>query len=275
MTSDPLSGQKLRLSINTLAQEYSQTQGGKAAEIIDTFLTDENAVSIVEDLIGDVIFRFLIASAKQIRTNNKSQTFDAALERFVSTKTRLTGDLARRLRQNLKQAVLASEEARPKSERRNQLKKKQKNKNCYLCGGRIDEDPILDHVWPRSAGGGTGKSNLRVAHQFCEAIKADYAVCGDAPIGRFAFEALPRTLAGTTPTWWPSPVDNEEEFKTLIDDIRGSQLKIAVLGRQQFQCHACEIAFQDATNCSIIRRNDDEPWWFANVVAICDNCERK
>ena len=213
MTSDPRSGHKLRLSIDDLAQKYSQDRIGKGAAILNAFLTDETAAEIVQDLIGDVIFRYLLASAVQIRSESSSVSFGDSLDKFILKKTRLTGDLAKRLRQNLKQAVLASEEKRPKTERKNRLKEKQKNKNCYLCSGSMDEEPILDHVWPRSAGGGNGKSNLRTAHAFCEAVKADLAVCGDAPIGRFAFNALPRTLSGTQMSWWPSKVNDDNEFQ--------------------------------------------------------------
>lgn len=273
MTSDPKAGHKLRLSIDELANEYSQSDSGKSAALVDAFLPDETTAEIVQDLIGDTIFRFLLASAIQVRSNCNSKTFDESLDRFIASKTRLTGDLAKRLRQNLKQAVLASEEERPKNERRTRMKSKQQNKNCYLCSGTIDEEPILDHIWPRSAGGGNGKSNLRIAHRFCEAVKADYAVCADAPVGRFAFNSLPRTLQNVQPRWWPLTVANDLEFRALLDDMRGSQLKIAVLGRQEFQCFKCEKPFFDSNNCSITRRNEDEPWWFANVVAICDDCE--
>jgi 5-methylcytosine-specific restriction endonuclease McrA len=274
MTSDPKAGQKLRVSIDLLAKEYSQVRAGKGAAIVDTFLPDETAAELVQDLIGDVVFRFLLLSALKIRSEVGEVNFDDSLEKFILNKTRLTGDLARRLRQNLKQAVLATEEERPKSERKARLKEKQKHKKCYLCSGTIEGESVLDHVWPRSAGGGNGKSNLHTAHASCEAVKADIAVCGDAPVGRFAFNELPRSLAGHPMTWWPSTVKDDREFKSLVDDIRGSQLKIAILSRQQFQCHSCKTSFSDTGDCRIIRRNEDEPWWFANVVAICDSCGR-
>jgi len=273
MTSDPRAGKKLRSSIDTIALEYSSIKEGKGAAIIDAFLPDDTSAEIVQDLIGDIVFRFLLASAKQIYTDNPS-TFDASLENFILKKTRLTGELAKRFRRVLKQAVLASEEERPKKERRDRIKDKQKHKNCYICSGPINEEPVLDHVWPRSAGGGNGKSNLMTAHPFCEAVKGDLAVSGDTPVARFAFNALPRTLDGTQIAWWPSALDADHEFRSLVDDIRGSQLKIAVLGRQDFKCYECDKSFSESNKCSIKRRNTDEPWWFANVIVICDDCER-
>lgn len=275
MTSDPKSGQKLRTAVDTLSLKYAEEGTSNVAAVIDTFLVDEVAADIVQSIVSDAVFRFLLASALQIRRESVSLNFDDALERFVLQKTRLTGDLAKSLRQNLKQAVLASEEERPKTERKNRIKDKQKSKNCYLCSSPINEESVLDHVWPRSAGGGNGKSNLRLAHPFCEAIKADLAVFGDAPVGRFAFTKLPRTLAGAQMHWWPSRVENAEDFQSLIDDIRGSQLKIAILGRQNFECDSCDKHFADSIECSIVRRDPTEPWWFANVIAICDECGTK
>lgn len=272
MSSDPEAGRKLRNLIDRLAFDYAESSLGKSAAVIEAFVTDETTAEIVQDVVGDAIFRFLLASAKKIRSESADATFDASLDKFILRKTRLTGELAKRLRQTLKQAVLASEQERPKTERRDRLREKQRNKNCYLCSHSIDEEPILDHVWPRSAGGGTGKSNLRIAHPFCEAVKGDFAVGGDAPVGRFAFNVLPRTLSNTQVSWWPLTVSDDKEFRSLVDDIRGSQLKVAILGRQEFQCQSCNTAFSDSTSCTIVRRNEDEPWWFANVIAICDDC---
>jgi 5-methylcytosine-specific restriction endonuclease McrA len=274
VTSDPKAGQKLRASIDSLATEYSRTTAGKGAALVDAFLPDEMAAEMIQDIMGDVIFRFLLASATYIRSISSSESFDASLDRFILKKTRLTGDLAKRLRQNLKQAVFASEEERPKNERRSRMKNKQQSRNCYLCSGAIDDDAILDHVWPRSAGGGNGKSNLRIAHAFCEAVKADFAVSGDAPIGRFAFQSLPRTLMDEKPKWWPLSISTDIEFRSLLDDVRGSQLKLAVLSRQEFQCHKCGKPFFNSKAISVVRRNHDEPWWFANVVAVCEECEK-
>lgn len=182
MTTDPKSGEKLRASIDSLSLKYADPNADKASAIISAFLVDEASAEIVQDIIGDAVFRFLLASALKIRSETLPSSFDDALDYFILQKTRLTGDLARSLRQNLKQAVLASEEERPKKERKDRIKEKLRNKNCYLCSEPITEESVLDHVWPRSAGGGNGKSNLMVAHPFCEAVKADLAVFGDAAV---------------------------------------------------------------------------------------------
>ena len=70
-------------------------------------------------------------------------------------------------------------------------KSKQKDKNCYLCSKPLtDETSILDHVWPRSAGGGNGKSNLRVAHESCEGIKEIFQFLRDRTIHKGHYIAV-------------------------------------------------------------------------------------
>lgn len=46
---------------------------------------------------------------------------------------------------------------------------------CHICGkpvdktlsGRLAEGPSVDHIVPRSEGGGNDRQNLRLAHQHC------------------------------------------------------------------------------------------------------------
>ncbi len=274
MTHDPKAGEKLRRSLDSIAIEYSRTTTGKAASLVEAFLPDSDAADIVQNLVGDVIFRYLFASALRIRDQSSADTFDDSLTQFIARKTRLTGSLAKSLRQSLKQAVLTSEEQRPKSERRGHLRVKQRNKNCYLCGGPIGDDAVLDHVWPRSAGGGNGKANLRLAHESCEAVKGDFAVCGDVSLARFAFVKPPRSISNPQKReWWPSRLDDDEDFRSFTDDLRGSQMKVAILGRQEYRCFRCEKPFCDSTACVVKKRDLEEPWWFANAIAVCDECE--
>lgn len=44
---------------------------------------------------------------------------------------------------------------------------------CSLCGGRIDSysEASLDHIVPKSKGGTNKKSNLQLAHKYCNSIK--------------------------------------------------------------------------------------------------------
>ena len=52
---------------------------------------------------------------------------------------------------------------------------------CWLCGGEIDpcaptgskHSGTVDHVVPRSRGGGSERANLRLAHRVCNARRAD------------------------------------------------------------------------------------------------------
>lgn len=276
MTHDPKSGEKLRVSLDKIAKEYAGRTRTKASALIEAFVPDEDSAEKVEDLVGDSIFRYLLASAKMIRASSTDRTFDEGLDHFIARKTRLTGELAKRLRQLLKQAVLTTEEARPKNDTKSRIRSKQKDKNCYLCSRPLtDETSILDHVWPRSAGGGNGKSNLRVAHESCEGIKGDIAVSGDVAISRFAFAQPPMALTAIPKALWPVSLNSDSDFRSFADDLRSSQFRIAILCKQNFQCSRCSKEFSDSDDLVLTRIDGTAPWWFPNTIAVCDECERR
>jgi 5-methylcytosine-specific restriction endonuclease McrA len=46
--------------------------------------------------------------------------------------------------------------------------RKRDGTSCWICGRPCrDEETTLDHVVPKSKGGGNGLTNLRIAHQCC------------------------------------------------------------------------------------------------------------
>lgn len=55
--------------------------------------------------------------------------------------------------------------------------------DCWLCGGEVDRDappgspwtPTVDHVVPKSRGGKTEPSNLRLAHRRCNSARGNRA----------------------------------------------------------------------------------------------------
>lgn len=72
---------------------------------------------------------------------------------------------------------------------------------CWLCGGDIDPDApagsrhsaTVDHVVPRSRGGGSERANLRLAHRVCNQRRAD-----DLPELAWPSELAP---LDSTPLW--------------------------------------------------------------------------
>ena len=281
MSYDPNAGSKLRKAIEDYASRQDLAGVRQASEldaVLACFVPDQEAATQLQSLVVDCVFRYLFAAARQIykATEGRAPSFDEELDRFLKRKTRLTGDNVTRFRRYLKQAVLTSHARRPKSELRNRLLAKQRNRYCYICGIEIQppNNEKLDHVWPYSAGGGTGRDNLLRAHPECEAAKADLALSGDAAVGRFAFANLPQKLEDRADPWWPRKIGTDEEFLELFDDIRAAQLRVALLRRQDFRCHRCNAQLSEAGEATLERKNDDEPWWFPNTIVVCSTCVR-
>jgi len=279
MSSDPEAGSKLRKAIEeyALKEDFSGfAQKSDVDAVLACFLPDPGQADQLRSVIVDGVFRYLFATASQIfdRVEGDDDLFNQALDQFLHRKTRLTGGNVAHFRRYLKQAVLTSRMERPKSEVRERLLRKQRNSYCYLCGTPIGphEDERLDHVWPVSAGGGTGKANLLRAHAQCEAAKADLAVVGDAAVGRFAFTTLPRQLEHRSETWWPREIATSEQFNRYVDDYRAAQLRVALLRRQDFRCYHCRTELREAGEVTLERKDSEEPWWFPNTIAVCTRC---
>jgi len=282
MSSDPEAGKKLREAIVDYAQRQdpsSLSQTSPFDAVLECFVPDQESADQLRSLMVDCVFRYLFSAARLIHeyTEGRDDLFNERLEHFLKRKTRLSGDHVSHFRRYLKQAVLTSLAARPKNEVRTRLLAKQRNNYCYICGATIHppESERLDHVWPVSAGGGAGKTNLLRAHAECEAAKGDLAVSGDAAVGRFAFTRLPQKLEQPPAPWWPRKIGTHEEFTEYSDDIRAAQLRVALLRRQDFKCFQCDAELREVGEATLQRRDTEEPWWFPNTIVVCNVCSKR
>jgi 5-methylcytosine-specific restriction endonuclease McrA len=74
-------------------------------------------------------------------------------------------------------------DSRKRAKLRKALRKRD-GRDCHICGGlmlfgRSVDDPdyaTIDHVTPRSHGGGHDLSNLKLAHRRCNLARADAAL---------------------------------------------------------------------------------------------------
>jgi hypothetical protein len=242
------------------------------------FVPDDKASEQIESFLIDLVFRYLFAAASMRfqQAEGDPDVLDGLLDHFLKRYTRLAEQNLANFRRVLKQAVLTANSPPPKSERRDRLLEKQGRFHCYLCGLTIEEgEDELDHRWPRSAGGGTGKSNLFRAHAACQVLKHDLAVPGDAAVGRFAFGGkLPRLLQERAGPLWEEPASNEAAFTALMDDIRSATLRVALVLRQDGRCFRCEADFREAGAARLVRLEEEHPWWMPNTVVCCEACAR-
>ncbi|MFN7840271.1 MAG: hypothetical protein ACK5ZC_11350 [Pirellulaceae bacterium] len=280
MAHDPDAGKNLRSAIpkyalNEFVEEFAQT--AEVVAVLNCFIPEETSSSVLQSVITDCVFRYLLATGKSIYFECEGKNFEGKLDGFLKSKTRLTGKNLTNFRDILRAAVLATMQDRPDKKRRKSILAKQSANPCYICGRAIDAgQEKLDHVWPLNAGGGCG-SNLMRAHRVCEETTRDLAVCGDTPIGRFAFaKNLPRHLSEPPNDghWWPRTLSNDEEFFSYADDLRATQLRFAVLRRQDFKCVRCKKEIREVGEGRLSKREDEEPWWFPNTEFLCNTCDQ-
>lgn len=278
MSSDPEAGRKLREAVERYATREGVTR--RTPSVLDAvlycFVPDDQAVEALQSLLIDLVFRYLFAaaSARFDESGRLDAQFERLLDDFLARYTRLTDQNRDNFRRILKQAVLTSHAPRPKSEVRDRYLQKRRRYRCYLCGEDVsEEDERLDHVWPCSAGGGTGQSNLWRSHTPCQAVKQDLAVPADAPLGRFAFGGpLPRYLTSGPDPWWERTITTEQEFVTFLDDVRAAVCRVALVIRQRGRCAECATEFRSTNGTNLRRLESDLPWWLPNTVVVCDRC---
>lgn len=275
MSHDPEAGRKLRAAVEGSAAE--QLTGQKLSNleaVLHCFVPDEESQAEVRALLIDLVFRYVLAAGRMHFAAGPEGEADERLDRFLTRYTRLTGETRTNFRRKLKQAILTATAERPKSERRDRILSKQQKYFCYLCGEPVREgDEQLDHVWPQNAGGGTSGGNLLKTHTACQVLKHDLAVPGDAAMGRFAYHGRPpRQLAEKAIPHWGGPLPDEAGFTQLLDDVRASGLRVALLLQQGGMCHRCGKEFRSAGPTRLVRLEEDLPWWPPNTVLCCVSC---
>jgi 5-methylcytosine-specific restriction endonuclease McrA len=275
MSNDAEAGRKLRRAI----EEYAVRQvGGRRLNVLEAvlecFVPDQASQDEVRSLLIDLVFRFVLAAGRMHFESEGPSTPDDRLEQFLIKHTRLTGDAQVNFRRRLKQAILTAQAESPKTERRDRVLSKQQQYYCYLCGERVTpEDEQVDHVWPQNAGGGTSGDNLRKAHAACQILKHDLAVPGDAAMGRFAYHAnLPRQLNERARPHWEDTGLNANNFTILLDDVRSSALRVALILQQEGRCHFCKQEFRVSGPIRLLRLEEELPWWPPNTVLSCATC---
>src|SRR5206468_3305544 len=123
--------------------------------------------------------------------------------------------------------------------------------------------------------GGTSGDNLQKTHAACQVLKHDLAVPGDAAMGRFAYHGgLPRQLTERARAHWDEPAVDADTFTQLLDDVRASGLRVALILQQEGKCHLCKKEFRSVGPMHLMRLEEDLPWWPPNTVLCCVACAR-
>jgi hypothetical protein len=156
---------------------------------------------------------------------------------------------------------------------------KAKGHNCYICGRKLDADKQTDlkkaqikekhekgeykynlleieHILPRTYGGGLNKENITVACENCNKLKDDKLSYSNCYFEGF----LPNN-------------DKEVTIKSKLT----KDLKFSLLYKQKFKCANCNVKFYNLENENFVfyKKENDEPFHFTNVLVCCEKCSDK
>ncbi|MBD1899181.1 HNH endonuclease [Trichocoleus sp. DQ-A3] len=133
---------------------------------------------------------------------------------------------------------------------------------CYICGCSLDfeqenlyNSAIIEHVWPRSLGGASDNTNLRVSCKRCSEIKSNYIDVAD-----FHYEEICLS----------SDKNSVHFFNSLEWEYR-----IAILMKNSFSCVICgkEPAYEG--ELEFCRQETEDSWHFLNVDTYCSQHARE
>ncbi|NJK38818.1 MAG: HNH endonuclease [Oscillatoriales cyanobacterium SM2_3_0] len=145
-----------------------------------------------------------------------------------------------------------------KKRRKRKSKKKDLIKNrieilCYVCGKSLEEDKVeVEHMWPKSMGGITLSSNLKVCCSECNKNKEQYIDASD-----FHYEQI---SLGTR----KSDDSFEREFRGVY--------KVALSAKSDYSCSLCGQPVEVVGRLNFVQRNPNDSWHFLNIDGICNSC---
>lgn len=154
---------------------------------------------------------------------------------------------------------------RPSDRTRNSVVREARKRSakCYICGRDVVYDSNapdphrqkaeVEHIWPKALGGNNNESNLTIACERCNRLKADHIDYSD-----FHYEEI----CGVT----------DEDMLDSFDTDFNWSFRIAVLSKFNFVCSVrdCGRSAQLHGELRLSRIDPFDSWHFLNVEAYCD-----
>lgn len=254
-----------------LARIYPYDPNERAAFITrfdDGLLADGRLSRLIYDSTLNYFLRRLITVAEYFKrkyydTTGSEFEYWSQLRFYLREYTRIPHSDIERVFTLLRMCV--SERNRsPSPGTRNSIIRDARNRNarCYICGREVtyDRNAIdltgqkaeIEHVWPKALGGSNNETNLKIACERCNKIKADYIDYSD-----FHYEEV----CGVTD-------ENMSNFETDF----GWNYRVAVLSKSDFVCSVdgCNRSARLYGELQLQRIDPFDSWHFLNVEAYCD-----
>lgn len=124
---------------------------------------------------------------------------------------------------------------------------------CYLCGCEFNPRTVphkFEHHWPRSLGGVTSSSNLRLACDACNGIKGHILPDCDVHYEHLAIQTVP----------------GDDSFLREFNHY----FRLAVQLRSQSSCYVCGISVGKHGPMRAARVDTTLSWHYLNVALFCE-----
>jgi len=204
------------------------------------------------------ILRRLVITAEYIyRSNSENElTTQTKLKEHLKDTTRFSPLQVNEIVKHVMGCLKTARDSFSEGDK-NQVKRQMTdyNWNCFICGREMGKSPFLlpsaDHLWPRSMGGLSIKSNLRMVCLDCNNNhKKDYIGSVD-----YHYEQIAMPF-----------VDYEHYQRTNPD----KSLEIAIFAKTSYKCDACGQPAYRSGKLTVGRKNIKDGWHYLNLTAYCE-----
>lgn len=276
--------------IDDSATKYT-SYGYQLITIIESLLL-KNQINVLKDLEYQQASNQRLVDYTVMRTINighyykklytlESLEYEKILLRKLKDFLEIEDTLLRKIFIIIKNICINYEKTDPTQKQKDSVRKQanEKRHNCYICGRQLDSEKQTDtkkaqikekqekgeyiydlleieHILPRTYGGGLNKENITVACENCNKLKDDKLSYSNCYFESF----LPNS-------------DSEDAIKSKFS----KDLKFSILYKQKFRCYICNKKFYDLENNNFIfyKKENDEPFHYTNVLVCCEDCSIK
>jgi ribosomal protein S14 len=231
------------------------------ARIDNAFMAEGVFSEIVYESTINYMMRRLIKTSEYIKNKNRFSPDDKYIEeirKYLKNYTNIPKDFTGRVLLLLIDCLKATNQDPSKKDAKILLDKaKKESLRCYICGQELGfsqsgeyNSAEVEHVFPKSLGGSSDISNLKIACHRCNQIKTSHISSDD-----FHYEFISLS----------QHKDDENFSKEFSWEYR-----IALYLRSGCKCVVCgkEARTEGKLNLARIELNDS--WHFLNIEAYCD-----
>jgi 5-methylcytosine-specific restriction endonuclease McrA len=233
------------------------------AKIDEAFLSDGELVLTMYVSSINYMTRRLITTAEYLKrkSSGSSDIFVSMLRKYILEQTKIPSNKSEKFVSLLQLCVDARNRPLTQSTKE-KIKRNAKNRGarCYICGRDLIYSADIDdgkgaraeveHVWPHALGGSSDETNLLVACERCNRIKAHFIDAND-----FHYEEI--------------CLVTDEGMESFSTDFHWFY-RIAILAKTNYCCVICNQPAQYHGELRFNRRNLSDSWHFLNVDAYCD-----